>query len=1096
MLTGLFRGLVFLPGVGAGLLRSVPAWAWAATVLLGGLASGLFVVDYAGAHLHIPEIGDINIAVDPSEVLIRQSDILKGSGFAPGRVAVFRVPGLAADSACPGAFDGAAGHVRVYKIDGGPVTADKVTLQSAAMLPRGASADYATQVSYNGRVLWDPVNFTASLDVVEDRVSYNRLLTVKGLGCPDGEAVRIYGVNVSREDLHSVLEEEETTDWDCRLVAELSWELGRTEARSDNGISTTIPVSDATFRRAPGKWLLHATAGAGATSGAPAPETVDYEARSQAGGRYYAGDDAYIRIVPAPAKAREPTGLIIGSDSVAIEVDGAEVHFVVPVDVGVSEKAVVAFPGDLAAELEPEAVSAALSASVAETDGKVRIGSRVKLSADNLSGERVCSLKLDDVVVAFLLGNRMAADNCVVIGANRKFPVQVLVAAPDGSVPAELVKLFDEQEGALLSLETDNGAEIVTSLVLLRPAIEVTDGDGLCIDDGVLYQFKAMQVAGKGFPRSGANFNAHTVGYEVRDNRSWNTVSSDGAWEHEFRVTGRVSEGTRLEFVPTIAGHCLPALAFVIQVGVQTPALSIDPSELSAGVEVTITAENLLGYTEGYYFAILQGEGDYYGLADYGGDKLVRGRTGRDGSFTVTFRFPDYEADFYDVDGKAVLEIQLYDSYGEAVPEALLEVTHLLRTPGTELDGGVAVVPTATPAPVATPVPLATRVPTITPAPTRNPFSWAPTGSGFSEGGLPRPVNHRWLHATAALDGWSVALDWERPGGVYRATGYTVLRYGDPAGEGEWIADLEGEDNTAFVDAGVEPAGAYWYEVVSYSDSGPAFEKDELAPVPVLTPGIPGPVPGFRGDEPGSTLVSLRWNDPVVDEGYYRPVLGYEIQSASGADGNWTVIARVGGYVRNWIVIDLVPGSVGRYRIAGYNGVGYGPWTDPIEVVQDTAMGEFQVLPAVAVTPEPLPVPGPGVAAVADDGFFSRIPGGLWTVLGAALVLAVLVWLLLRRVPLSHGASVQDDGALPGQSGVLLVPAFRVPGERGDSGGQGDGVGDDRPAVVVDDGDEDPDDLRRRLAELLGVSDDDAGLVDRGEGSGSDGGDAASGSGR
>ena len=950
----------------------------------------------------------------------------------------------------------------------------KLSFLSSAELPTDASADYATQIRYNDGAIWDIVNFVADIDVEEDRAAFNQSVTVVGLGYPEDELVKIYGVNTSRPDLYEIPEDEETDDWDCRLVVEYGKELGDVVAGSKNSFSAVFRVTDETFAL-PGKWLLCASAGVGLTSGEPAAVTIDYEAVAQTGGRYYAGDDAYIRIVPSPPEDRHATDLKIGTERVDVETEDDEVRFIVPVNVSGLTEAVVGFPSGLVAEVELHMVSPTLTIDVVETDKRVRIGSLVRLSADNLSGERVCDPELGGVEVAFLVDGRFSEDNCAVIGANRRFRSNIVIIAPDGSVPSDLVKLFDEKSSVKLVASAEDGAEVTADVALLKPSVRVTGEDGGQIRDNVLLQFQKLRVLGSGFPRDGVYYNSPQVGYEVRSYRTWDTNSDDGTWEDDFRITGRIDEGSKLEFVPMIAGHGMPSLAFILEVGIQTPTVSMEPSEVRTGLEVTITAENLRGFVGGYSFRIVSGDHSFI-MTDYADGSAVFGLTDRDGTFMITFLFPHYEAEFYDEEGRTLLQVQMFNSSGEVVPEALFDVTHVLYTPSSQLAGGVAVAPTPTGVPIGvptpTPAPLVVRVPTVTPVPT--PFDGRMTSVALEEG-LPRAVDHERITGVPSDDGHSITLDWVRPVGLYRASGYVVVRSENLVEEGVEIAEIEGMTSTGYVDNEVDPSGMYWYRVISYNARGRSAERDtEL--VLVMTPSVPGRVEGFGNDEPGSTLVSLRWEDPSVDLESYRPVLGYEVQMMSPSWEEWSAIARVGDYVRNWIVIDLLPGSVSQYRIAAYNGVGYGHWTEPLFVEQSPVMGEFEVLPAIVETPAPTFM-APVVVGGSGGGLFSGLPGGIWTVLGAGLaVLAALLFLSRRRFLGGSPAPVGGDEIRLGESGVLsdlgpmdLVDAGLAPDDD-DGGGEDGDEGDEGFLLDSYDGD-DPDELRRRLGEMLGVTD-------------------------
>lgn len=124
------------------------------------------------------------------------------------------------------------------------------------------------------------------------------------------------------------------------------------------------------------------------------------------------------------------------------------------------------------------------------------------------------------------------------------------------------------------------------------------------------------------------------------------------------------------------------------------PALSIEPATVHTGAVVTITGRHLDKFREGYQIVIVDGD-HIIKLADPDGEALIydavpsenaavdedearnrtkaeplrpqrtkagraiSARSGREGTFSVTTRFPEYEANKYR-NGTAELELQIY----------------------------------------------------------------------------------------------------------------------------------------------------------------------------------------------------------------------------------------------------------------------------------------------------------------------------------------------------------------------------------------------------------------------------------------------------
>ena len=891
-----------------------------------------------------------------------------------------------------------------------------VIIQALVKLPSDASEMYPTQVVYGESSIWELVEFGASMLVVESEISYGESITLNGNGFPEGERLLVYGVNASLEE--PGLPEGED-GWTCDVMALHGKLLEEFPPRS-TGTFTGDVKTGLGLGVFPGRWDICVVSSGGLSANELDSVVVNYVLKPQAGGEYEAGSVGYVRVEPGLPEEFSDVMITVDGQNVDSELMlGNEVHFTAPTGLSGDVRIAATFNDGLESYVDAAFGTLVLGLRVVESAGVVRIGSLLELSVDRLSGDSVCVVELGGVQLN-LLDDGTMVDGCAVVGANRDLDLRVLVLAVDGGVSAELVDLFEVGGTVELKVVSTDDEEMTGSVELLRPSVDVTD-DGKRIDDNILLQFRPVLVSGHGFPRDTAHFDGVSVGYEVRDERTWQTHTGDGEWSNVFRVTGRTEVGRRLEFVPLIGGHRMESLAFVLTVGVSTPVVEISPSVVETGLEVTLRASNLLGYVGGYGFLIKEdgGSGGFW-LLDSATGKALDLVTDRDGNVERTFLFPDYEAFFYDDQGRASLELQLVNSAREEVPEAIVRITHVKTEP-------VAPAPTAAPddSAVVEPV-LVERVPfptaqpqavpplvgVLLPTPTR--WGLVSHGGDIGSEGPPDGINHSRVLVETGANGTTVTLTWLEPLGEFAPDGYLVSRALTRGGKAVPAAVPHHGLLPLYVDLDVLPDKSYWYYIIPYNDYGLA-KSAGLTPVEVRTVGAPGMVPRFERVSDDGENYQFEWDAPEVDAGRNAPVHGYLIEAKAAEGGDWVVVSRPTGGVLAAELRKFADETLVRYRVAAVNGVGRGPWQ------------EWQ-----------RPMPSLPVLGVDDEGGFPW----LVVLVGLALVAVALVvgWFVLRWW-LGRPDRFEEKPLRAYDAGTWMIDLVEVPPHLAETAEADDGEG-------------------------------------------------------
>lgn len=869
----------------------------------------------------------------------------------------------------------------------------RFTLDGDFTTPADASKSYVTEVRYRDSLVWDIATLQPEISVSPARLAFGEEVTVVGNGFPAQATTRIFGVNIDQTPAPRT-GGEGNADWDCARIIATGEQIATGENDAEDAFDISVTVGANNFG-VPGHWLLCVQSG-GLSNQGPHALTIDYKAEAQKQGDYPPGETAHIIIIPTPPEAEHAQTLLVGGANVEFESEGDAIYFVMPANSSGKTPIVATFPHDIRASLTVETSSPPLSVEVIESDRAARPGSLIRLSAKGFSGETVCNPTLGDVTIALWHDRQIPEDNCVGIGPNRELHTQAIVAAPDGEISAQLAAVFNAGQTAAIEVTSSSGAVLSAEISLATPRLSFSIG-GEPIPENRLIQYRPITVRGENFPEQADHYDAPTVGYQVRGGTSsQQSATADGTWGALYRITSRTENNDRVEFLPTINGHPLPAYSAILNISVPNPELTIEPATVHTGAVVTITARHLDKFREDYQIVIIDGD-HIIRLTDPDGQakiydtipsenaagnedgdeaeplrpqrtkagRAIYARSGRDGTFSITTRFPEYEGNKYR-NGTAELELQIYNSLREPIPGATARVTHTYGRP--EPTPTPVYVPTPTPPPVFVPTP--TAAPTPTPAPTLAPTAMPtptpqPVASAVGEErstaiAPPFPIDHNRVQATPAADGRSVQLVWPRPVGANAPDNYLIKRAEQAGAEPQPITELNHGDDPFYHDYEVLPNREYYYYITAYNAAG-AAPPDSSAPVYVRTPGPPGPVPNFSiADEPGLSIATVSWDAPSLAAGQTSPVDGFQIEHRPD-DDDWTPGGAPDAYMRRWTLVNLRPGVGYEFRIAASNPVGPGPWSEPVSAT----MAGDRIGPPAAFTEPPAPT---AEAAVTDAG--------------------------------------------------------------------------------------------------------------------------------
>ena len=861
----------------------------------------------------------------------------------------------------------------------------EVRLDRPVLLPSDSTENYINVIRYQDSTIWDTSYVTTSLQVSPETITFNQSFNATGYGFPPSITTTIYGVNISNKE--TTTPPKPATKWSCPLIAAHGAELATAQNSAAGGFSASILADTQTFAR-PGDWLICAVDTLGAFNRLPTPLHIDYQVTLPPGVTYHAGDDSFVVVTPTPPEDLGPIRVTVGQQQVNFQMSGNLLRFILPVNLSGVALLTATFPDDIIGQIQLDSSTPILNVQHNEPDPGVRIGSLIRISTNLLSGERVCSPRLQRVEIAFLVDNQVPPENCVNIGANRLFSANVVIASPDLQVTDELALLYDASVGTTLPLtiSTEDGATASAQLPLHIPKLFLTDQQGRSFPQEIL-QNQELWVNGSGFPRNTEIYHAPQVGFVSKPEGGRDTSATDGNWKLQYRIDPEDSVGKTIQFTPTIGGQKLDQLAIYLTVGIAAPKIEFLPNSLESGQQAVITASNLIRFTSGYSLAITHYDSPLF-IKDPKTRRTARFASDTNGGFTATVTFPDFEALSY-IDNAAKIDIQLYNPRNEPVPGAIITITHLLTTPEPT--------PPAPPwwptrQPTLTPVPLKFGPPPTPtprpPTPTPPPPPTIPIGPG--------PVDHREVTLTPASDGQSVAITWLPPLTGGRPSGYFISRSVAGAPNPEPLIAQPLGSLTNHHDRDVEPGQTYFYYISAHNQVGQG-QRGIAAPASVTVPNNPSLVPKFRSAPPTVSIVSFTWETPQYRSQEYSPITKYTIERRIATETQWEMAATLDNRAAAWTDAGLKQDTPYQYRIAAHNHVGAGPPTPPLLV--HTKAAALLAAPALEPTPQPTATPEPYVPITPGQPVTTTsTPTWLLIPLGIlAAFVAVSVYVFLKR---------------------------------------------------------------------------------------------------
>ena len=180
---------------------------------------------------------------------------------------------------------------------------------------------------------------------------------------------------------------------------------------------------------------------------------------------------------------------------------------------------------------------------------------------------------------------------------------------------------------------------------------------------------------------------------------------------------------------------------------------------------------------------------------------------------------------------------------------------------------------------------------------------------------------------TARPQGTSrIELDWTAPSGGGPVTGYRIEWSETRTSRWTWIPTSP--RTTLYTHTGLDPGTTRYYRVAAINTAGPGpWSSVVQATTAVTVPGAPTSLRATPSGVRGSDRILLTWRPPSTDGG--SPITGYLIQMSPNGVSGWTDIETTRSTARNYLHIDLAPGTTRYYHVAAINAEGPGAYSTP-----------------------------------------------------------------------------------------------------------------------------------------------------------------------
>ena len=533
----------------------------------------------------------------------------------------------------------------------------------------------------NGRQFTDTINVDAALEVVgDDEFSYGETAQFRGSGFTDGLTVNLY----IQQGTSSVACNNRTGNWSSADLATVD---------AGNRFTLDVDIATALFPRS-GKYQICAVDGAGVHSGT----SIDIEIKAGlavvGAGEVRPGGEISLRISGGSNLVVD--SVFVGGqrlDNRQWRLSGSSLTVNLPPRVAGVVSVRVEFQGGASAQASVTIKDAELSVSGLAATG-AGLGQSLFVSADNLSGDKVCMVSLGGVSLAFLDGDRIySVGDCPQVHRGR-FNAPVAVTDRNGRITADLINKFLTSDGAEnLEIVDSEGVKAKAEVKIAQPTVSLDKVDGP-ITAGA-----TITIRGRHFPPQRGYYNSPDVLLEVNGRTACNIYSESSQWTCPYKVSSRLEPGQRINVSVSIDGHPLPGLTSDLKIEVEPPGITASLKSLRIGELFTVTITGLKRFIHGYTVELPNGPN----LRFDGESAFLSDGAGRFTGETVIP--PDFHED-ETRNGQSSLAMRVYDADGKQT--GAFAVVTLLPDP----------VPTPTPVPTATPLPTPTPTPTPTPAPT------------------------------------------------------------------------------------------------------------------------------------------------------------------------------------------------------------------------------------------------------------------------------------------------------------------------------------------------------------------------------------------
>ena len=569
-----------------------------------------------------------------------------------------------------------------------------IQLRGLTLPSRPASA---AEETYDVSIRWDSnpafagtIDVGATLEIDGDKlVGFGETIRLEGSGFSDGVTVNLY----AQPGTSSVV---------CAGIGGGGWtNIGSANVGSDHRFVSEVEVSTNVFRSA-GKYLVCAVDGGGVDSGTALIIEIKV-------GLEVVGAGSGIQIQPGQqiTLSIEGGGANSGIEAILVagqvlgpgewQRSGNNIFVTIPPGRAGTFTVAVTFTGGQTATANITVAAFDLLVQGIGASG-IGMGQTAVVSASNLPGDKVCSVTLAGIRLAFLDGDRIDSDGCIALLRGGRLVGNFVMADENGDVTPDLIRrLLDSDGEETLEITAGNGAKASAEVKVGKPAITFDP------EDGVVTLRDIITIRGVNFPPDRNYYTPPNISITI-DGRRQFVYPTGTSWQTEFEVTNRVVAGSTLRVDVSIGDYPLSELTALYRIKIAPPELGASPATLKVGMPIQISVSGLEAYTSGYYVEI------------QGGPRLIIGgkgtfNTGRVGEFSGRSMVPmDFHRAEATPSGRSIT-LKVYRDR-TAVPGIFANVTlsqerYIAPQP----------TPTNTPIPTYTPVPTNTPVPAETPIP-------------------------------------------------------------------------------------------------------------------------------------------------------------------------------------------------------------------------------------------------------------------------------------------------------------------------------------------------------------------------------------------